>query len=98
MIRIVFTYEVRKEKQDEYLKVTADQIKPFWESHGCDAYTLWQSLWQSPEESTTFVKEMVFKDEPTMQRTMSLEDGQPIKKLFSQFATGVTRATYRQVV
>jgi quinol monooxygenase YgiN len=94
MIKIVFTYEVLKEKQDEYLKVTTDQIKPFWESHGCDAYT----LWQLPEESTRFVKEMVFKDEPTMQTTMSLEDAQPIKKLFSQFATGVTRVTYRQVV
>ena len=94
MIKIVFTYEVLKERQDEYLKITKDKMKPFWESHGCDAYT----LWQSPEESTTFVKEMVFKDEPTMQTTMSLEDAQPIKKLFSQFATGVIRVTYRQVV
>ena len=41
MIKIVFMYEVIREKQDEYLKMTRDRIKPFWESHGCEAYTVW---------------------------------------------------------
>ena len=54
-----YSYEVPNEKQDEYLKITRDQIKPFWESHGCEAYTVWLSL----EGSTRFIKEMVFKDE-----------------------------------
>ena len=94
MIKIVFMYEVIREKQDEYLKMTRDRIKPFWESHGCEAYT----LWQAPEEPAKFVKEMLFKDEPTMQTVMNLEDAQPVKKLFSQFATGITRKTHKQVV
>jgi quinol monooxygenase YgiN len=94
MIKIVFMYEVLKERQDEYLKVTMDRIKPFWESHGCESYT----LWQAPEEPTSFVKEMVFKNEAAMQAVMNLEDAQPVKKLFSQFANNITRKTYRQVV
>ncbi|HVP81032.1 MAG TPA: antibiotic biosynthesis monooxygenase [Thermodesulfobacteriota bacterium] len=94
MIKMVFMYEVVKEKQDEYLSITRDRIKPFWESHACESYT----LWQAPEEPTSFIKEMVFKDEATMQTVMSLEDAQPVKKLFSQFANNVTRKTYRQAV
>ncbi len=94
MIKIVFTYEVTGERQDEYLKMTRDGIKPFWESHGCEAYTVWVST----EGPTRFTKEMVFKDEAAMQSTMKLAEAEPIKKLFSQFANNVTRITHRQVV
>ena len=94
MIKIVFMYEVIGEKQDEYLKITRDRIKPFWESHGCEAYT----LWQASEEPARFVKEMLFKDEATMQTVMNLEGAQPVKKLFSQFANNITRKTYRWIV
>jgi hypothetical protein len=93
MLKIVYVYEVSKEKQDEYLKVTAEMIKPFWESHGCEAYTLWVPM----EGSTTFMKEMDFKDEGTMQSTLKLAEAEPIKKLFSELASNVTRITYRQV-
>jgi hypothetical protein len=94
MVRITYSYEVPDEKQDEYLKVTRDKIKPFWESHGCDAYTVWLSL----EGSTKFVKEMLFKDKPAMESSLKQAEADPIKKLFSQFATGITRATYKQTV
>jgi hypothetical protein len=94
MLKITYSYEVPSEKHDEYLKITEDEIKPFWESHGCDAYTVWLSL----EGSTKFMKEMIFKDEHTMQSTLSLPEAEPIKKLFFQFAGGITRITYRQVV
>ncbi len=94
MLKVVFIYEVPSEKQDEYLMITKNQIKPFWESHGCEAYTVWLSM----EESTKFIKEMVFKDESTMQSTMKLAEAEPIKKLFFQFANNITRITYRQVV
>jgi hypothetical protein len=40
MLKITYSYEVPSEKHDEYLKITKDEIKPFWESHGCDAYTV----------------------------------------------------------
>ena len=94
MVKIVFNYEVPAEKQHEYLNITGEKIKPFWESHGCESY----ALWQAPEGPTGFVKEMVFRDEATMQKVMSLEDAQPVKKLFSQFAINITRKAYKQVV
>jgi hypothetical protein len=94
MLKIVFSYEVPGEKQDEYLMITKNEIKPFWESHGCEAYTVWLSM----EGSTRFIKEMVFKDESAMQSTMKLAEAEPIKKLFFQFANNITRITYRQVV
>jgi hypothetical protein len=94
MIKIVFSYEVPNEKQDEYLEITRSQIKPFWESHGCDSYTVWLSI----EGSKKFLKEMLFKDELAMEASMKQVEAEPIKKLFSQFATGITRATYRQAV
>jgi len=94
MLKIVFSYEVPSEKHDEYLKITKDEIKPFWESHGCETYTVWLSM----EGSTRFIKEMVFKDEGMMQSTMKLAEAEPIKKLFFQFANDITRITYRQVV
>ncbi|MCX5805924.1 MAG: hypothetical protein NT010_07640 [Proteobacteria bacterium] len=93
MLKIVFSYEVPIEKHDEYLQITKDVIKPFWESHGCDAYTVWLSL----EGSTKFMKEMVFKDELTMKSTMSLAEAEPVKKLFFQFAGSITRVIYSQV-
>jgi hypothetical protein len=94
MIKIVFSYEVPNEKQDEYLEITRSQIKPFWESHGCDSYTVWLSI----EGSKKFLKEMLFKDELAMESSMKQVEAEPIKKLFSQFATGISRATYRQTV
>jgi hypothetical protein len=94
MIKVVFMYEVTKEKQEEYLKITRDTIKPFWESHGCEAYMVWLSL----EGSTRFMKEMVFKDKDTMQSAMKLAEAEPVKKLFFQFASNISRTTYRQYV
>lgn len=94
MLKVVYIYDVSKEKQGEYLKVTAEMIKPFWESHGCDAYTLWVPM----EGSTRFMKEMVFKDEETMQSTLKVTEAEPIKKLFSELATDITRTTYRQIL
>ena len=92
--KVIYSYEVSSEKQDEYLKITRDEIKPFWESHGCQAYR----VWQSQDDSNVFMKEMFFTDEGTMQSTMKLAEAEPIKKLFFQFANNITRITYRQVV
>ena len=94
MVKMIFMFEVIDAKQNDYLKITRERIKPFWESHGCEAYT----LWQVPEEPARFVKEMLFKDEATMQTVMNLDSAQPVKKLFSQFADNITRKTYRWIV
>ena len=55
MIKVVFTYDVAMEKQQQYFADTAEIIKPFWEEHGCSSY----SVWQIDDGSPVFVKEML---------------------------------------
>ena len=57
MIRVTFTFDVTEEKQAEYIKATAEKIKPFWEANGCLSYQIWQVDGQS-----TFFKDMLFED------------------------------------
>ena len=33
MIEVIFTFEVEKEKQEEFLEVVKTGTKPWWESH-----------------------------------------------------------------
>jgi len=87
LVKVVFTYDVTVENQPEYLKVTSEKIRPFWESHGCKSY----SLWQATGEPTTFVKEMVFENMIAMEKSMSLQEAKPIKDLFFGFAKNVSR-------
>ncbi len=86
-VKIVFTYEVPAEKIAEYLNVTRERIKPFWESNGCLSY----SLWQPADSPTAFVKEMAFSDRAAMDKTMALDEAKPVKQLFQAFAQGVSR-------
>jgi quinol monooxygenase YgiN len=87
MVQVIFFYDVPEEKQKAYLEVTAQKIKPFWESNGCDSY----SVWKVDGNQTAFVKEMIFKDESTMKRTLSLETAEPIKELFHGFVQNISR-------
>lgn len=87
MIKVVFTYDVSVEKQKEYLKVTGEKIKPFWESHGCQSY----SIWQPTDGPTVFIKEMIYKDQAAMEKSMSLPEAKSIKDLFFSFANNVSR-------
>ena len=87
MVKVIFQYDVPKEKQSEYLQLTQDKIKPFWESNGCKSYTVWQVA----ESETAFVKEMLFESAPAMKETMALKQADPIKELYFKFATDVTR-------
>lgn len=86
-VKIVFTYDVPVDRQPEYLNLTRDKIKPFWESHGCQSYSLWQPI----DSPTAFVKEMVFEDRAAMEKTMALDEAKPVKELFQNFAQGVSR-------
>jgi hypothetical protein len=94
MVVMVYTYEVPAEKLSEYLKVTAEKIKPFWESHGCKAY----DVWQAAESGTSFIKTMFFEDMDSMQKTMPLSkgEGKPFVDLFNSFANDVSRKAYIQ--
>ena len=87
IVKVVFTYDVSVDNQPEYLKVTSEKIRPFWESHGCKSY----SLWQVTGEPTAFVKEMVFEDLAAMEQSMALHEAQSIKELFFSFANNVSR-------
>jgi quinol monooxygenase YgiN len=86
-VKVVFTYDVSVDNQPEYLKVTGEKIKPFWESHGCQSY----SVWQVTNNPTAFVKEMVFEDLTTMEKSMALAEAKSIKELFFSFANNVSR-------
>jgi quinol monooxygenase YgiN len=87
MVKVVFQYNVSKEKQTEYLQMTRDKIKPFWEANGCQSYT----VWQVGESQTAFVKEMLFESISGMKETMALKQADPVKELYFKFATDVSR-------
>jgi quinol monooxygenase YgiN len=87
MVKVIFEYKVAKEKQAEYLQLTQDKIKPFWEANGCHSYTVWQVA----ESETGFVKEMLFQSVTAMKETMSLKQAEPIKEMYFKFATDVLR-------
>jgi len=87
----IFTFDVPEEKQAEYLKATAEKIKPFWESHGCQAY----DIWQSTEGSPAFLKTMFYADTGDSPRGPEMSDeAKVIVELFSSFATNVSRKMY----
>lgn len=94
MVEVVFTFDVPKEKQAEYLKATIDTIIPYWESHGCQSY----DIWQATEGKSAFVKRMLFPDMPTMQKAMSLvesdDEAKSIVGIFRSFVPNPTRRIY----
>lgn len=87
MVKVVFEYDVVAEKQEEYLRVTKENIKPFWENNGCLSY----DVWQVSESQTRFIKEMLFDDLPALKTTLALQEAEPAKDLFRQFAQNVSR-------
>jgi quinol monooxygenase YgiN len=96
MVVMLYVFEVAAAKHSEFLKASAEKIKPFWESHGCKSY----SVWQAADGSNNFIKPMVWDDKKSMDKTMSLRDGagKPMIDLFYQFAENVKRTVYIQKV
>jgi len=92
MIIRLYTYEVPVGKQSEYLKATAEKIKPFWESHGCKSY----NVWQAAEGGTSFLKPMFFEDMAAMEKAMALPEAKPIVDLFKSFAINSSSTVYIQ--
>jgi quinol monooxygenase YgiN len=87
MYQAIFTFEVPEEKQEAYLKATAEVIKPFWEAHECASYEVFQDYFGSPRR---FVKIQHYPDKATMERSLALarqdERGRAVVALFLQFA------------
>ncbi len=86
MFMAVFTFEVPEEKQEEYLKVTGETIKPFWEANECLSYEVYQDYFTS---STRFVKIQFYPDKETMERSLALarqdERGKEVVGAFMKF-------------
>ena len=75
LVKTYFYYEIAVEKQPEYLKFVAEELKPFFEAHGARSYDIYQNA--KPENSTSFIAEMLFDDMPTMQKTLALHGSDP---------------------
>lgn len=94
MVNLVYMYEVAPEKQREYLKVTGEVIKPYWESHGCQSY----NIYQDAEGGTAFLKEMMFADMASMKRALGLretdEECKAVVARFRSFANNVLTKVY----
>ncbi|MBW1972334.1 MAG: hypothetical protein DRG20_04190 [Deltaproteobacteria bacterium] len=91
MVKGVWTYEVPLEKQEEYLKKTLEVIKPFWEAHECLSYQVYQDY----TNPTRFVKEQLYPDKETMERSLNIARTDPkakeVVELFRQYAQNIVR-------
>jgi len=75
MAKAYFSYNIPEEKQAEYLKFVADELKPFLQSRGARTYEVYQNANQ--ENPTNFMAEMIFDDVETMQKTMGMHGKDP---------------------
>lgn len=87
IVKVIFEYDIPVEKQVEYLEVTREKIKPFWESIGCQSY----NVLQVAESETRFVKEMLFEEDSAMKENLASKDSEPVKEIFLSFANNVSR-------
>lgn len=87
MVKVIYEFDVPIKKQEAYLKITREKIKPLWESKGCLSY----DVWQVADSETRFVKEAIFKDEPVMKKTSGSKDLEPAKEIFRSFAENALR-------
>ena len=81
--KVVFTYDVPADDQNEYIRISNGKIRPFWESHGCRSYF----HRQGSDNLTAFVKEMVFEELTTMEKSMGLHEAKSVKELFLALRT-----------
>jgi len=75
MVKAYFYYDVAVEKQTEYLKFVAEELRPFFQSRGARSYDVYRNT--NPENVTNFMAEMIFDDLPSMQKTMGLHGKDP---------------------
>ncbi len=94
MVKVIYEFDVPIEKQEEYLKVTREEIKPLWESKGCRSY----DVWQVADSETRFVKETIFEDETVMKEISASKDLEPAKKIFLSFAENALRKACLQKI
>jgi quinol monooxygenase YgiN len=93
MVQVVFTFEVLKDKQEEFLKFVKSGTKPWWESHGCQAYNVWQAAGEN-----AFIKTMEFSDLATVKKIMPANEADPecraLIRKFESYVTNISRKPY----
>jgi quinol monooxygenase YgiN len=96
MVKVVFTFKVPKEKQAEFLEVAKSGTKPWWESHGCLAYDVWQA-----DGEEAFIKTMDFPDMNTVKAAMPIHEQNPeckgLIEKFESYTIGISRKPYIKV-
>ena len=91
MVKGVWIFEVPEERQAEYLRKTSEEIKPYWESHGCISYEVYQDY----TNPCRFIKEQHYPNKKEMEKSFSLAGKDPKAKevitLFGEFAENIVR-------
>ena len=93
MVKVVFTFKVPKERQAEFLGFVKSGTKPWWESHGCLAYDVWQA-----DGEDAFIKTMDFPDLNTLKTVMPTHEQNPecraLIDKFESYTIGISRKPY----
>jgi quinol monooxygenase YgiN len=93
VVKVVFTFEVAKENQEEFLDFVKSGTKPWWESHGCLAYDVWQAAGEN-----AFIKTMDFADQETFQTVMPANERDPecraLIEKFESYTIDISRKPY----
>ena len=90
MIEVIFTFEVEKDRQEEFLSFVKAGTKRYWESHGCLGYNIWQAVGEN-----NFMKRMEFPDMETLEKIMPVNEQDPECKAliekFESYTIGISR-------
>jgi quinol monooxygenase YgiN len=93
MVEVIFTFEVEKERQEEFLNFVKTGTKPWWESHGCLGYNVWQAAGEN-----AFMKRMEFPDMATMEKVMPANEKDPecraLIEKFESYTINISRKPY----
>ncbi len=93
MVEVIFTFEVEKDKWEEFLHFVKTGTKPWWESHGCLGYDVWQAAGEN-----AFMKRMAFPDMATMEKVMAANEQDPecraLIEKFESYTMNISRKPY----
>jgi quinol monooxygenase YgiN len=93
MVELIFTFEVPKERQEEFLNHVKTGTKPYWESHGCLGYNVWQAVGED-----SFMKRMEFPDMATLEKVVPAVEQDPVGKAliekWDSFCENILRKPY----
>lgn len=95
MVKVIFSFEVPKEKQKEFLDFVKSEsgTKAWWEANGCLAYDVYQA-----DGENAFIKTMDFTDKETMSKIMPANEQNPeciaLIEKFESYTINISRKPY----